>query len=85
MSSPSEADLAAVVVAWLEVLGGDVYQEVELLPRGIRADIVAKVHAELWIIEVKTSVSLALIEYRTLENRNYWYYRGADDARTRVA
>jgi hypothetical protein len=66
----SEADLAAVVIAWLEVLGADVYQEVELIPRGIRADIVARVRAELWIVETKTSVSLALIE-QAMERRRY--------------
>jgi hypothetical protein len=70
MAAPSEVDLAAVVVEWLEVLGADVYQEVELLPRGIRADIVARVRAELWIIEVKTSVSLALIE-QAMERRRF--------------
>ena len=70
MAVSSEADLAAVVVAWLEMLGADVYQEVELLPRGIRADIVAKVRAEIWIIETKTSVSLALIE-QAMERRRF--------------
>lgn len=55
----SEQDLAAVVVAWLEALGADVYQEVECV--GGVADIVAVVRAELWIIEVKTSCSLALL------------------------
>jgi hypothetical protein len=70
MPGPSEADLAAVVVAWLEMLGADVFQEVELVPRGIRADIVARVRAELWIIETKTSVSLALIE-QAMERRRF--------------
>lgn len=64
----TEADLAAVVVAWLQALGGDVYQEVELRPRGIRADIVARVRAEIWIVETKTSMSLALIE-QAMERR----------------
>ncbi len=68
--TPSEADLAAVVVAWLEMLGADVFQEVELVPRGIRADIVARVRSEIWIIETKTSVSLALIE-QAMERRRF--------------
>lgn len=58
-SVTSEAELAAVVVAWLEALGGDVYQEVECA--GGVADIVALVRAELWIIETKVAWSLALI------------------------
>lgn len=66
----SEEELAAVVVAWLEALGADVYQEVGLVRGGIRADIVARVRAELWIIETKTSVSLALIE-QAMERRRF--------------
>jgi hypothetical protein len=65
----SEAELAAVVIEWLEVLGADVYQEVELRRQGIRADIVAKVQAELWIIETKTSMSVALIEQAMARRR----------------
>lgn len=67
---PSEAELAAVVIAWLEALGADVYQEVELQRQGIRADIVARVGPELWIIETKTSMSLALIE-QAMERRSF--------------
>lgn len=55
----SEQQVAEVVVAYLEALGADVYQEVECA--GGVADIVARVHAELWIVEVKTSLSLALL------------------------
>jgi hypothetical protein len=66
----SEADLAAVVIAWLEALGADVYEEVELQRQGIRADIVARVRAEIWIVETKTSVSLALIE-QAMERRRF--------------
>lgn len=56
---PSEQDVAAVVVAHLAALGADIYEEVTI-PGGV-ADIVARVGAELWLIEVKTSLSLALI------------------------
>jgi hypothetical protein len=67
-AKPTEAELAAVVIAWLEALGADVYQEVELHRQGPRADIVARVHAEIWIVETKTSMSLALIE-QAMERR----------------
>ncbi len=70
-----EAALAAVVVAWLVELGADVYEEVELSRGGIRADIVARLGAELWIIETKASLSLSLVgqcmERRRLAHRVY--------------
>lgn len=56
---PPEAALAAVVVRWLESQDADVYQEVAVL--GGIADIVAKVGAEIWIVETKNAFSLALI------------------------
>lgn len=70
---PSEEQLGAIVVAWLERLGGDVYQEVEV--HGGVADIVARVRAELWIVEVKQTLRLSLItqalERRRLAHRVY--------------
>lgn len=66
----SEADVAAVVIGWLEARGYDVYQEVELTNGGIRADIVAKRGPELTIIETKTSASLALL-YQAMERRRF--------------
>lgn len=69
----SEADLAAVVVAWLESLGADVYSEVEY--KASIADIVAVRGAEVTVIETKTSWSLALIaqamEWRRHAHRVY--------------
>lgn len=69
--SESEQDVAAVVVAWLDALGADVYQEVTV-PGGV-ADIVARVHAEIWIVEVKQTLRLSLIaqamERRRLAHR----------------
>lgn len=60
--SVSEQDVAAILVAYLEGNGADVYQEVTLRRSGGGvADIVARVGAELWIIEVKTTLSLALL------------------------
>lgn len=64
----SEQQVAELVVAYLEAYGADVYQEVEL-PGGV-ADIVARVRAELWIVEVKTSLSLALVA-QAMERRRY--------------
>ena len=68
-----EQAVAEVVVAWLEALGADVYQEVTV--SGGVADIVARVGAEMWIVEVKTSLSLALLvqamERRRLAHRVY--------------
>lgn len=55
----TERSVAEIVVAWLEHMGADVYQEVTVA--GGVADIVARVGAETWIIEVKTSLSLALL------------------------
>lgn len=72
MKSPAvtEADLAAVVVRWLEERGFDVYQEVELERQGIRADIVARRGPELTIVETKTSASLALLG-QVMERRRF--------------
>lgn len=69
----TEQQVAELVVAYLELLGADVYQEVEV--SGGVADIVARVGAELWIVEVKTTLSLALVaqamERRRLAHRVY--------------
>ncbi len=62
----TEATYASVVVDHFEAIGADVYQEVACA--GGVADIVALVAAELWVIEVKTSLSLALI-VQALERR----------------
>lgn len=66
----SEAELAAVVVRWLDALGYEVFQEVELRNGGIRADIVARRGPELTIVETKTTASLALL-YQTMERRRF--------------
>jgi hypothetical protein len=66
----TEADLARVVVEWMTYRGFDVYQEVELVARGIRADIVARRGPELTIVETKTSASLALVA-QVMERRRF--------------
>jgi hypothetical protein len=58
-SLASEEEVASVVVTWLESLGFDVYQEVAC--GGGVADIVARIRADVWAVEVKTSLSLALL------------------------
>jgi hypothetical protein len=59
---PTEAEVAALVVAYLESCGHDVYQEVAV--RGGVADIVCLVGRgrEVWDVEVKTGWSLDLLE-----------------------
>lgn len=70
LAKPTEAEVAAVVVAHLTARGYDVYSEVELRPQGIRADIVARGGPELTIVETKTSGSLALL-YQAMERRRF--------------
>lgn len=55
----SEQDLAAVVVDHLHDVHAEVWQEVDV-PGGV-ADIVARIGAEYWIVEVKACLSLALL------------------------
>lgn len=62
----SESAIAEIVIEWLEAAGADVYQEVECA--GGVADIVARIGAELWIVETKTSLSVALL-YQAMERR----------------
>lgn len=62
----SEEQVGAIVVAWLEALGADVFQEVECA--GGIADIVAKLGPELWIVETKKNYSLTLL-YQAMERR----------------
>lgn len=81
----SEAQLAAVVIHWLEALGADVYQEVEIHTQGHRADIVARIRSEIWIVETKASMSLAVIE-QAMDRRRHAHrvYIAAPLARARA-
>jgi hypothetical protein len=63
MSHPfikTEQEAAALVVDYLESMGLDIYQEVEM--EGVIADLVALRGPEIWIIEVKMSWSLDLLQ-----------------------
>ena len=60
MKKLTEVDLAKPVISYLEERGWDVYQEV--LIYGKIADIVATFGKLTWIVEVKTSLSLKLLE-----------------------
>jgi hypothetical protein len=64
----AEIEIGEAVIAHLQMLGADVYQEVDV-PGGV-ADIVARLGAELWIIELKTSLSLALV-CQAMERRRH--------------
>jgi hypothetical protein len=58
-----ETELASKIIDWLKNQHWEVYQEVE--PKGLNrgiADIVAVSGPITWIVEVKTSMSLALLE-----------------------
>lgn len=57
-----EVEVAKPVVDWLTAQGWDVYQEVDPKTASGIADIVAVSGGLTWIIECKTSMSLALLE-----------------------
>lgn len=57
-----ETDIAKPVVSWLQDQGWTVYQEVEVKERGARADIVAIIEPKIWVIEVKRSYGLGVLE-----------------------
>lgn len=70
----TEADLAKLVVAWLESLGWDVYQEVQPFSNGV-ADIVAINGAALCVVECKLSMGLRVLsqadDWRRSSNMTY--------------
>ena len=57
----SEAEIAKVLVDYLESKDWDVYQEVQFNNYGGVADIVAVKNDELWIIETKTSLTFSVL------------------------
>jgi hypothetical protein len=67
---PTEAAVAALVVAWFESAGHDVYQEVACV--GGYADIVTvPPNRELWCVETKTGWSLDLLEQCMARRRSF--------------
>jgi len=77
----NEADLARPVVAWLQSLRWEVYQEVEVGMGGKIADIVAVQGPLVWIIECKKSLSLAVLE-QAHEWMGHAHYRAVAVPRT---
>ncbi len=69
----TEAELAEVVVHFLQDAGYEVFQEVELFPGAQRVDIVARHGTILWAIETKLSLSLAVLE-QAWRNRAWFHY-----------
>jgi len=57
-----ETELAQVVVDWLKNQQWTVYQEVQLEFGGHRADVVGECGGLTWVVECKTTMSLALLE-----------------------
>jgi hypothetical protein len=66
-----ETDVARPIVGWLESMQWDVYQEV--LCGGPRADIVALQGRLIWVVEVKTTLTLDVIEqaHNWLDHAHY--------------
>ncbi len=60
-SKITEEELAEVVVTYLKKNEWDVYQEVQVRRGGRTADIVATKGKELWVIEVKNTLSFAVV------------------------
>ena len=58
----TEADVAKPVVEWLLEQHWEIYQEVQFSPYGRVADIVAVRHKLMWIIEVKKTFSVSVLE-----------------------
>lgn len=54
--------MAKGVIAWLQDMKWDVYQEVQVFSYGAIADIVAVFDSRTWVIETKTALSLKVME-----------------------
>lgn len=72
MSKFSEVEIGEIVTGWLSSRGWEVYQEVQLQACGKVADIIAVKNKEVWIVELKTTFTMRLIEqaydWKTLAN-----------------
>lgn len=58
----TEIALAAPVVTWLQEMGWDVFQEVQLERGGRIADVVATKGPKTWIVEVKRQLGFEVLE-----------------------
>jgi hypothetical protein len=61
MTKTTEIELAQKVIEWMRHDGWDIYEEVRLGYAGARADIVGMRHRISHVVEVKNSLSLAVI------------------------
>lgn len=68
-----ETEVAAKVIEWLRSTGWTVYQEICPYYGGNIIDILAVKDGEYWAIEVKTSLSLAVMA-QALRNKDYAHY-----------
>lgn len=73
----SEVELAKPIVAWLQLAGWEVYQEVQIRDRfghgGKIADIVAVRRGIVWVVETKTALGMAVLN-QALHWRRYAHY-----------
>lgn len=72
----SETDLAPPVIAWLEEDGWEVFQEVVIYQGSPRADLVATKHGLVWVLELKKTLSLDLLD-QTAHWTRYAHYSSA--------
>lgn len=61
-AAESESDLAKRVIEWLESQHWEIFQEVQIETGGRCVDILARQGRIIWAIEVKKSLSIAVIE-----------------------
>ncbi len=69
----SETDLADVLVPWLKERSWEVYQEVQVHRSSGRADIVATQGPLVWVIELKQSFSLSVLDQACYWRHNAHY------------
>lgn len=78
----TEVELGKHVIKWLTAEGWDVYQEVSAGYSSARADIVATRSGALWVIELKTSLSLKLFD-QIIAWREHAHFLSVGYVRTR--
>lgn len=58
----SESDLGPPLINWLEADGWEVFQEVQVMRDGPRADVIAVRNRQVWVFELKKRLGLDVIE-----------------------